>query len=407
MFKQGISEKTPRRLLFLFEILAFLLIIIYQKTIFDKYTLIAGTMLIMIIYLSNYLLTKISSGDSYILLIVSMLMSIGIIMIFRIDRELGTRQIMWLSLGILCFYLTYLVFKYINIWDKLFYLYIGASYFLFAVTFFFGAEKYGAVNWVHIAGVSIQPAEVIKLLIVFILASYYSNHKRFKNKKYSSYIIMAIMYSFIGLLFLQKDLGMALIFYIIYLTLQFIYEKNRPLILVNLLLFAISGTFGYFKFNHVRIRVMTWLNPWKYMDNQGYQITQSLFAIAEGGFFGKGIGLGHPYFIPLSYNDFIFSAICEEMGIFTGIGIIMLFMILVYRGFKIGISQENIFLRIMALGVSIIFGIQTIIIIGGVIKLIPLTGITLPFISYGGSSMLTSFVALGILQVASEERIEG
>src|SRR5690625_2973853 len=124
MFKQGISEKTPRRLLFLFEILAFLLIIIYQKTIFDKYTLIAGTMLIMIIYLSNYLLTKISSGDSYILLIVSMLMSIGIIMIFRIDRELGTRQIMWLSLGILCFYLTYLVFKYINIWDKLFYLYI-------------------------------------------------------------------------------------------------------------------------------------------------------------------------------------------------------------------------------------------------------------------------------------------
>lgn len=119
--------------------------------------------------------------------------------------------------------------------------------------------------------------------------------------------------------------------------------------------------------------------------------------------FGKGIGLGFPHFIPLAYNDFIFSAICEEMGIFTGMGIIMLFMILVYRGFKIGMSQWNMFFRILAIGISILFAIQSIIIIGGVIKLIPLTGITLPFVSYGGSSIVTSFMALGILQAASED----
>ena len=139
------------------------------------------------------------------------------------------------------------------------------------------------------------------------------------------------------------------------------------------------------------------------MSDKGYQITQSLFAISEGGFFGKGLGLGYPHFIPLAYNDFIFSAIVEEMGIFTGIGIIMLFLILFYRGFKIGMNQENKFYRILALGISVLFCIQAFIIIGGVIKLIPLTGITLPFVSYGGSSLITSFIALGILQVASED----
>lgn len=153
----------------------------------------------------------------------------------------------------------------------------------------------------------------------------------------------------------------------------------------------------------MKIRVITWLNPWGYIDGKGYQITQSLFAISEGGFFGTGLGLGHPYFIPHADTDFIFSAICEEMGLFTGIGIIMLFLILVYRGFKIALRQGNKFYRILALGISVLFGIQSFVILGGVLKVIPLTGITLPFISYGGSSILSSFIALGILQVASED----
>ena len=147
----------------------------------------------------------------------------------------------------------------------------------------------------------------------------------------------------------------------------------------------------------------TWLNPWQLIDNKGYQITQSLFAIANGGFFGTGVGLGHPDFIPEVHTDFIFSAICEEMGIFTGIAVMMLFLILVYRGFKIAFSQEDKFFKIVAFGISSLFGFQAFIIFGGVIKMIPLTGITLPFISYGGSSMIASFIGLGILQVASEE----
>ena len=214
---------------------------------------------------------------------------------------------------------------------------------------------------------------------------------------------MGIVYSFILLLFLQRDLGTALVFYLIFLAIQFIYEDDRKQFFYNIILFTASGFIGYFLFDHVKIRFQSWLNPWMYIERQGYQITQSLFAIAEGGFFGKGLGLGHPDFIPVVYTDFIFSAICEEMGIFTGIGIIMLFMIFVYRGFKIAIFQDDKFYKILALGISILFGVQAFIILGGVIKMIPITGLTLPFVSYGGTSLISSFVALGILQICSEE----
>lgn len=403
MFTNAISEKTPRRLLFLYEILTLSLLFVYQKDNLDRYTLATGAGLIIIIYLSNYILLKISKGDNYIFLIATMLMSIGVIMIYRIDPQAGVRQLIWISLGIIFFYLTYFILKYIRIWDRFTYLYVGISYLLFLMTFVLGTRRYGAINWIRIAGINFQPAELTKILLIFILAIYYSDPKRFKEIKYSSYYLMGIVYSFIGLLFLQRDLGMAVIFYSIFFAIQFIYEEDRKLVYANLALSLVGAIIGYFAFSHVRVRIQTWINPWKFIDNKGYQITQSLFAIAEGGFFGKGLGLGHPYFIPLAYNDFIFAAICEELGVFTGIGIIMLFMILVYRGFKIGIGQENKFFRILALGISTLFGIQSFIILGGVLKVIPLTGITLPFMAYGGSSILSSFIALGILQVASED----
>jgi len=152
------------------------------------------------------------------------------------------------------------------------------------------------------------------------------------------------------------------------------------------------------------VRLSTWINPWEYIDTIGYQITQSLFAIASGGFLGTGIGLGMPQTIPLAESDFIFAAICEEMGILTGMGIIMLFLLLCYRSYKIAFRQTDFFSRAVAIGLATMFAAQSMIIFGGVLKLIPLTGITIPFVSYGGSSMLASFIALGILQCLSEER---
>jgi cell division protein FtsW (lipid II flippase) len=403
MLRKTTSAKVPRNLLFLFEILALLLLFVYQKDELDKFTFITGIGLILVIYISNYILLKVSAGDNYIFLIVTMLISIGIIMIYRIDPGLGLRQLIWISLSILIFFLTYFILKKIRGWENWIKLYAIGSYTLFLLTFILGSRTKGAINWIRIGRFGFQPAEIIKLLLIFLISAYYANFRKFKEKKYSSYYLMLVVYSFIGLLFLQKDLGTALIFYLIFIALQYIYEEDRKLILYNIVLFSIGGILGYFMFNHVRIRFETWIDPWKYIDRQGYQITQSLFAIAEGGFFGSGLGLGYPDFIPEVHTDFIFSAICEEMGIFTGIGIIMLFLILVYRGFKIAMNQENQFFKVAALGISILFGIQSFIIFGGVLKMIPLTGITIPFVSYGGTSMLSSFIALGILQVASEE----
>ena len=400
-----IKENAPRRLLFIFELLAIVLLLIYQAKIPDTKTLVNAMALLLIVYLANFILIKVSSGDNYIFLIATMLVSIGAIMIYRIDPILGTKQLIWIALGILSFYITYFLLKYIRIWDKLSYFYIAIVYILFIMTLLLGERTLGAINWIEIKsiGIKIQPAEFIKILLIFIIAGYYSKTEKYKNRKHSSYIFMGIIYSFFAFLFLQRDLGMVLMFYAIFISLQYIYEEDRKLILYNIGLFIIGGILGYFLFSHVRIRVETWIDPWRFINDKGYQITQSLFAIAEGGFFGKGLGLGYPHFIPLAYNDFIFSAIVEEMGIFTGIGIIMLFLILFYRGFKIAMNQDIKFYKILALGISILFCVQSFIIIGGVIKLIPLTGITLPFVSYGGSSLLSSFIALGILQVASED----
>ena len=406
MLKKRLVPSSPRNLLFLFEILSLSLLFIYQWDSVDNSTYITGIGLVLIIYISNLLLGKISKGDNYIFLIVTMLISIGVIMIYRIDSALGVKQLLWLSIGIFIFYITYFFLRFIKGWSNWLYLYLAGAYFLFLITFVLGTRKFGAINWITIGGHSFQPAEITKILLIFILASYYSNIDKWKKYKNAPYYLMGIVYSFIALLFLQRDLGTALIFYGIFAAIQFIYEDDKKLILYNLGLAAVGGTLGYLLFDHVKVRVLTWLDPWKYIDNKGYQITQSLFAIAEGGFFGTGLGLGHPEFIPLAYTDFIFSAICEEMGLFTGIGIIMLFLILVYRGFKIALSQTNRFYRILAIGVSVLFGVQSIVILGGVLKVLPLTGITLPFVSYGGSSILSSFIALGILQVASEDIIE-
>lgn len=403
MLNKKTSYTRPRNLLFLFELLAIVLLFVYDRENLDRFTIISGLSLILMIYISNFLLLRISTGDNYIFLITTMLLSIGVIMIYRINPALGMKQVIWIGIGILLFFISYFIVKNIKGWRDWTNIYFIASLGLFVGTLVFGTTKKGSTNWLSIGRFSFQPTEITKILLIFLIASYYANYEKYKEKKYGSYYLTGIVYLFIGFLFLQKDLGTVLIFYSIFIALQFIYEENRKLIYLNILFFVIAGIAGYFLFDHVKVRFQIWIDPWKYIDNKGYQITQSLFAIATGGFFGTGIGLGYPDFIPEVYTDFIFSAICEEMGVFTGMGVIMLFLILVYRGFKIAISQNDKFFRIVALGISILFGIQSFIIFGGVLKLIPLTGITIPFVSYGGSSMLSSFIALGILQVASEE----
>lgn len=398
MLKKIFSYKNPQNLIVLMNILALVLLFLYKDQ-YDRLILISGFLLMFIIYISNFILLKTSSGDHYIFLIMGMLVSIGIIMIYRINSTIGFRQIVWFGISMIAYFLAYMIVKKGKGWQRWTKHYAAGSLILFLLTLVFGTKIKGATNWIRIGNHSFQPAEMIKLVFVFFLASYYVNKDRLLNK----YVFLGIVYAHMAFLFVQRDLGTAMLFFLVFMTIFYIYEEDRKLIYYNLLGAGVTAFFSFLAVNHVRIRVETWIDPWRFIDNKGYQITQSLFAIGTGGFFGTGVGLGHPEFIPEVHTDFIFSAICEEMGIFGGIAVIMLFLILVYRGFKIALNQQNQFFRIVALGITAMLGFQAFIIMGGVMKLIPLTGVTLPFVSYGGSSLLSSFAALGILQVASEE----
>lgn len=397
-------RRRPRDLLLLFEILTIGLMFLFYKGEVDRQLIFLAIGLIFIIYISNFVLGKVTTGDNYIFLIVSFLLSIGIITIFRINPQTGIQQLQWSFVGILFFYLTYFSVRYIRNLENLGSLYFIISFALFLLTLVLGVVSGGAKNWLNIGIGTFQPAEFIKILLMFILASFYTKYNKYKkNFNRPGLIILFINYLFIGMLFLQRDLGMAAIFTLMFVGIQFIYEKDRKLVLFNIGILILGAILGYLLFSHVKIRVAIWLDPWSDVYNTGRQIVQSLFAIAEGGFFGTGIGFGYPNLIPVSYSDFIFPVICEEMGIFMGIGIIMLYMLLSYRSIKIALKQEYTFYRILALCVGILFTAQMFLNIGGVVKLIPMTGITLPFVSYGGSSMLSSFIALGILQVTSED----
>nr|WP_252187497.1 FtsW/RodA/SpoVE family cell cycle protein [Anaeromonas gelatinilytica] len=388
----------PSYILLMINILfSFLIRDLYKDNTY-KFTIL-WLVFLSAIFISNIIFQKIVEGNHIILLIASMLLTIGMPMIYRINRELAFRQILWYIIALITFFSVIVIFKKYFITSKLIYLYIGVIYFMFIITFAFGSRIKGSINWIKLNNISFQPSEVIKVLFILFIASYYT----YKNKTLKKPYFLFLVYSVIGLFFLQKDLGSALLLYLVFMSLYYFNESNKLNILYNILGAIIVGIISIVKFNHVKIRMISWINPWEHIDGAGYQITQSLFAISEGGFLGVGLGNGHPKYIPEVQTDFIFSAIIEEMGVLMGISIILLYILIIYGGVKISLNQRNHFMKQVGLGITMMIGFQSFLIIGGSIKLIPLTGITLPFISYGGSSIVMSFVALGLLQVASQD----
>ncbi|CAC9924797.1 cell cycle protein, FtsW/RodA/SpoVE family [Aedoeadaptatus nemausensis] len=395
--------RRPRDILLIFEVLAILLVFYTYEGDLDRQLLFLTGGLVFVIYISNFILGKITTGDNYIFLIISLLLTIGVVTIFRIKPETGIKQLQWAFIGVLLFYATYFVVRVFPNLERYGSLALIISVLLFLSTLIFGKTVGGSRNWLSLGFIVFQPTEFIKILLMFILGSFYTNYEKYRRYPYASYIIMAIIYFFVLLLFIQRDLGTAVMFMAMYMSVQFIYDPDIKAKLINIALLLLGAIAGYFLFSHVRTRFDIWLNPWNDVYNAGRQIVQSLFAIAEGGFFGAGIGFGHPELIPVSESDFIFPVICEEMGLFAGFAIILLYILLIYRGIKIALEQEYKFYRILAITATVMISIQAFLNIGGVTKFIPMTGITLPFMSYGGSSILSSFIALGILQVASED----
>lgn len=411
-FTRKLSFRKLNILLFLFQLISLFLVFFANNKITDQNKTVFAVFLIFAVFLSNIIIQKYFEGDKYIMLIATMLFSIGVIIIYRLNFIYGIRQMIWFSVGIISFYITYFILRFIKNWNRYFWFYIGLCFFLFGITLVFGKRESGAINWLRFGSFSFQPSEITKIAMIFVMASYYTNKEKYQKIKIfnipaGKYILTLIIYVFMALLFIQRDLGTAAIMYGTYIFILYVYGDSKLDVIINLFL-AIIGSFAGFKlFSHVRARVYIWLDPWKYIDDKGYQIVQSLFSIGSGGFFGTGIGLGKPDYIPLAHSDFIFASICEEMGIFIGIAVMMLFLIIVYRGYKISISQKNEFFKIVAFGITTSFALQAFIVIGGVIKFIPMTGATIPFLSYGGSSILSSFISLAVLQYTSNNLYEG
>lgn len=396
--------RRPINMIVLINLLAFGLLFFY-RTPLNYQTLYVGTSILLLSVITYVIIYFNHFGDRYLFLIVSMLITIGVVMLCRINYTLGIAQVGWYLISICVFYIVYGLYRYINLWSKLRWIYFALSVGLFVATQAVGVTIGGARNWIVIGGHSFQPSEVIKILFILFLSCYFgSNTDRKIFNLPERYIVTFITYVFMGFLILQREWGSTVLFFLSYFVLMYIYEHDTLLLIANAAAAAVVGFAGAMTLHHIQVRVQSWLNPWHDIANTGYQITQSLFAIASGGFFGRGIGLGNPEFIPEVHSDFIFSAICEEMGIFGGVAVILLYFIFVYRGIKIALMLPDGFDKCVALGITIMFGFQTFIIIGGVIKLIPLTGITLPFVSYGGSSLVSSFISLGILQAISAKR---
>ncbi|WP_026477358.1 FtsW/RodA/SpoVE family cell cycle protein [Alkaliphilus transvaalensis] len=392
----------PINILIFINILFFGLLYLHVEP-YDISIPIAGAALTILMVIANLIIVKRKMGDQYIFLILSVLSSLGVIMLYRLNPYYGFRQITWYGVGVLLYFLAYLIFNWIKRWEDYGYFYIAGGILLFILTFTLGTAVKGATNWIRIGNFTFQPAEIIKLIYIFFIASYFKYPEKFKNE----YVFVGLIYLHIIFLALQRDMGMAMLFYGIFISIYYVYHKEKKLFYLNFLFVILILIVSYFTMTHVQVRFEAWLNPWKDIAGRGYQITQSLFAIGTGGFFGVGLGLGSPDFIPEVHTDFIFSAICEELGIFGGMAVVLLYFILNYRGFKISLTIQEPFKRIVALGITLTYSYQTFIIIGGVIKLIPLTGITLPFISYGGSAMTTGFIAFGILQALSKKSLEG
>ena len=323
-----------------------------------------------------------------------MLLSIGFIILTRLSFEKAVRQVFIVGIASLVGLFVPIAIRRF-VWLKKFgWIYGVAAILLLLVVLVAGTTRYGATNWLTIAGFQFQPSEFVKLLFVFCIASLFEKGTDLKHVL--SVSLMAGVTVII--LVLQRDLGGALIFFVTYVFMLYTATTKPVYLLSGLAGGSLAAFVAYHLFDHVKVRVMAWANPFRYIDDEGYQISQSLFAIGTGGWFGMGLNQGLPTSIPVVDSDFVFSAIAEELG-----GVFSIYLILIYIScfimfINISLKMEEVFYRLLSLGFSVMLGFQVILSIGGVIKFIPSTGVTLPLISSGGTSVFATILMFMILQ---------
>ncbi|WP_294372345.1 FtsW/RodA/SpoVE family cell cycle protein [uncultured Clostridium sp.] len=345
-------------------------------------------------------------GDKFLITFACILSIIGIAVMYRLDTSVAIKQFMWFTAGIIVFIILVVAIPDIRNFSRYKYVYLAATVIIMPLALIAGTDIYGATNWVIIGGMSFQPSELGKITFVLYLAAALMDYEDKNNiiedfKQLWQPALVAVFC--LGCLVMQKDLGSALIFFGIALTMLYVATGKKKYIVITVLLFAVGSLAAYHLFPHVKARIDIWRDPWSDPDKGGYQIIQGLYAIASGGMFGSGLGQGYPGFVPVNTSDLIFAVICEELGMVFGLGIMIIYFLFFYRGMRAAFRVKDRFSQLNTIGLSAMIACQVLVIIGGVFAIIPLTGITLPLISYGGSSMLTMFFALAILQKISEE----
>ncbi len=354
----------------------------------------------------------------------ALLNGLGLVMIRRLDYGLrrgappqAPAQAVWTVVGVAVFVAVILLVRNHRALARYRYTWLLAGLALLLAPGIpgIGHEINGAKLWVKVGPVSGQPAEAAKIALVIFLASFLAERAELlatatyrvgplllPEVKYFLPLVLAWGTS-LFVLFFEKDLGSSLLFFGIFVALLYVATGRFSYVAAGLALFVAGATLAYRLFEHVRVRVEVWLDLWRYYNDQGYQLAQGLFALATGGILGQGWNQGRPGTIPFASTDFIFAAFGEELGLLGTTAIILVYLLMVFRGFRIALTAGDGFGKLLALGLVVGFGLQVFVIVGGVTRLIPLTGITLPFVSYGGSSLLANYALVALLCRVSDD----
>ena len=393
--KQAGIYQRQNGVIFLVYVIGMAMVFLFEKDVPQiNVIILAGAQLCFLIIVLGVFPVIYSNINKAILSNMCMLLTIGFIILARLDYQGSITQFIIVAIvSLLSLIVPYMMQKE-DFLKKLTWLYCFLGAALLLVVLALGVISRGAKLSIEIGGFTFQPSEFVKILFVFFMAGFLAKSTEFKHIVISA--ILAAM--FVGLLVLSTDLGSALIFFTTYLFMLYVATKKARYLFLGFGGMSLASVVAYFLFSHVQTRVEAWQDPWSIIDGKGYQITQSLFALSNGGFIGTGLYQGQPTDIPVVKKDFVFSAIGEEFG-----GIFAMLLILVclscFIAFLVtAMRQLSLFNRLICIGLGIQYAVQVILTVGGAIKMIPSTGVTLPLVSYGGSSILSTLFVFAIIQ---------
>lgn len=323
-----------------------------------------------------------------------MMLGIGFIMISRLSFEQAMRQFVIVLFSMIAALFVPFCIEKMKFLKKMRWIYALVGVGALSIVMILGQVTHGSLISITIAGVTFQPSEFVKILFIFFMAASLMEDTSFLNLAMTT-IVAAVH---VMILVASRDLGSALIIFVAFVLIVFVATRNYLYLLLGAAGVATAAVLAYHLFRHVQVRVQAWQDPWTYIDSQGYQVTQSLFAIGSGSWFGMGLFSGTPDSIPYVEKDSIFSAICEEMGVLFGLCLILICVSCFVMMMNMSLKLKDRFYQLAAYGLGVVYIFQIFLTIGGGIKFIPLTGVTLPLVSYGGSSVLTTLIMFYIVQ---------